>query len=307
VTEGANDGRTARAAKTRLFRRPSSPRSVGVRFQARFDQVLRARKSLLCIGLDPDPLLLPKGLRRLSERAGLAKFLEGIIAATSPYTAAYKMQLGAYLAFGPEGFAALAKLPRRIGPTRLRILDLKANDIANTMRLFHAGAFDRLGFDAVTVTPWLGWETLQPFAEDPDHGFFVVAHSSNPGAPDFQEIPTPRGPLWLAVIQEVRRLAQGNGNAGAVVGATYAEAIRLARQQLGNGVPILVPGVGAQGGQLSSVVRDGVDAHGRALLINASRSVIYASAGPDWKKAAAAEAKRMMDQINQLRAGIGTR
>ncbi|MCI4360530.1 MAG: orotidine-5'-phosphate decarboxylase [Thermoplasmata archaeon] len=280
---------------------------MGVRFQARFDQILRARKSLLCIGLDPDPMLLPKGLRRMSDRGALAKFLEGIVAATYPYAAAYKMQLGAYLAFGTDGIEALAKLPRRIGATRLRILDLKANDIANTMRLFHHGAFDRLGFDAVTVTPWLGWETLAPFAEDPDHGFFVVAHSSNPGAPDFQEIPTPRGPLWLAVIQEVRRMAQGNGNAGAVVGATYAEAIRLARQNLGNGVPILVPGVGAQGGQLSSVVRDGVDEHGRALLINASRSVLYASAGPDWKKAAGAEAKRMMEQINQLRSGLGTR
>jgi orotidine-5'-phosphate decarboxylase len=307
VTGGLNAGRPHGGGKTSLFRRPSSLRSVGARFQARFDQVVRARKSLLCIGLDPDPQLLPKGLRRLSDRAALAKFLEGIFVATSPFAAAYKMQLGAYLAFGTDGLDALAKLPRRIGASRLRILDLKANDIANTMRLVHDGVFDRLGFDAVTVTPWLGWETLAPFAEDPDHGFFVVAHSSNPGAPDFQEIPTPRGPLWLAVIQEVRRLALTNGNAGAVVGATYAEAIRLARQSLGNGVPILVPGVGAQGGQLSSVVRDGVDAHGRALLINASRSIIYASAGPDWKKAAGLEAKRMSDQINQLRAGIGTR
>jgi orotidine-5'-phosphate decarboxylase len=307
VTGGANAGRSPRGRKDKAFPPSFLPRSVGVRFQARFDQIVRARKSLLCIGLDPDPLLLPKQLRRLSDRTALAKFLDGIVAATSPWASAYKMQLGAYLAFGPEGMEALAKLPRRIGPTRLRILDLKANDIANTMRLVHDGVFDRYGFDAVTVTPWLGWETLAPFAEDPDHGFFVVAHSSNPGAPDFQEIPTPRGPLWLAVIQEVRRLALTNSNAGAVVGATYAEAIRLARQTLGNGVPILVPGVGAQGGQLSSVVRDGVDAHGRALLINASRSIIYASAGTDWKRAAGLEAKRMSEQINQLRAGIGTR
>jgi orotidine-5'-phosphate decarboxylase len=302
-----NDVAARRADKTRLFRRPSSPRSVGVRFQARFDQIVRARKSLLCIGLDPDPALLPKSLRRLSDRAALAKFLDGVLDATAPYASAYKMQLGAYLAFGTDGLEALGRLPRRIGATRLRILDLKANDIANTMRLVHDGVIDRLGFDAVTVTPWLGWETLAPFAEDPEHGFFVVAHSSNPGAPDFQEIPTPRGPLWLAVIQEVRRLALTNSNAGAVVGATYAEAIRLARQTLGNGVPILVPGVGAQGGQLSSVVRDGVDAHGRALLINASRSIIFASAGPDWKKAAGLEARRMCEQINQLRSGIGTR
>jgi orotidine-5'-phosphate decarboxylase len=278
---------------------------VASKYQVRFDRTLRARNSLLCVGLDPDPELLPKPLQRQSERTALARFLEGTIAATAPYCAAYKMQLGAYLAFGTVGFEALAKLPKRIGSTHLTILDLKANDIPNVMRLIHAGILERMGFDAVTITPWMGWETLQPFAEDGDHGFFVVAHSSNPGAPDFQEIPTPRGPLWLAVIGEVRRLFQSNGNAGAVVGATYADAIRVARQTLGNGVPILVPGVGAQGGQLSSTVRDGVDAHGRALLVNASRSVIYASAGPDWKKAAGEEARRLMVQINQLRAGIG--
>jgi orotidine-5'-phosphate decarboxylase len=280
---------------------------VALKFQARFDRILRARNSLVCVGLDPDLALFPKSLRKMGPAKALNRFLEGMVRATFPSAAAYKMQLASYLAFGPEGMDALARLPKRIGTTRLRILDLKANDIPNTMRQFRIGAFDQFGFDAVTVTPWLGWETIQPFAEDPDHGFFVVAHSSNPGAPDFQEIPTPRGPLWLAVIGEVRRLSQARGNAGAVVGATYADAIRVARQTLGNGVPILVPGVGAQGGQLSATVREGVDAHGQALLVNASRSILYASAGPDWKTAAAREAERMRVQINQLRAGIGTR
>jgi orotidine-5'-phosphate decarboxylase len=280
---------------------------VPSKFLARFDRILQARNSLVCIGLDPDPALFPNPLKRRPEPKALAEFLEGILRATLPFTAAYKMQLGAYLAFGPEGMAELARLTKRIGPTRIRILDLKANDIPNTMRLIRDGAFGRFGFDAVTVTPWLGWETMQPFLEDPSRGFFVVAHSSNPGAPDFQEIPTPRGPLWHAVVAEVRRLATNHGNAGVVIGATYAEAIRTARQTLGNGVPILVPGVGAQGGQLSSTVREGVDAHGRALLVSASRSVLYASAGTDWTRTAGDEAKRLRDQINQLRAGIGTR
>ncbi len=285
---------------------PADP-AVPLSFQARVDRILKARRSLLCVGLDPDPKLLPKPLARLSRRRALATFLEGIVSTTLPYTAAYKMQLGAYLAFGTDGLDALVRLPRRIGPTRLRILDLKANDIPNTMRLYRDGVFNELGFDAMTVTPWLGWETLAPFADDPEHGFFVVARSSNPGGPDFQEIPTPRGPLWHAVIGEVHRLAERHENAGAVVGATFAEAIRTARQTLGNGVPILVPGVGAQGGQLSTTVREGVDAHGRALLVNASRSVLYASAGPDWKEAAAHEARRLMVEINQLRAGLGKR
>jgi orotidine-5'-phosphate decarboxylase len=276
-----------------------------VKFLARVDRVLKARNSLVCVGLDPDPALFPKALKRMSARRGLERFLDGIVSATYPHAAAYKMQLGCYFPYGAEGIAVLEKLTRRIGPTRLRILDLKANDIPNVMRMFHDGAFKRLGFDAVTLSPWMGWETFEPFTADPDHGFFVVAHSSNPGAPDFQEIPTPRGPLWLAVVSEVRRLASAHGNAGVVIGATFSDAIRQGRQTLGNGVPMLVPGVGAQGGQLATAVREGVDARGRSLLISASRSILYASSGPDWKKAAGAEAERLKVQINQLRSGIG--
>ena len=278
-----------------------------MKFQAKVDRVLKARNSLVCVGLDPDPGLFPRPLRRLSPRKGLDRFLEGIVRATYPHAAAYKMQLGCYLSYGGEGIEALGRITRRIGPSRLRILDLKANDIPNTMRFFRDAAFKRLGFDAITVTPWLGWETVEPLTADPSHGFFVVAHSSNPGAPDFQEIPTPRGPLWLATVGEVQRLAAAHGNAGAVVGATYSEAIRLARAALGNGVPILVPGIGAQGGQLATTVREGVDGHGRALLVSASRSILYASNGPDWKKAASAEAERLKVQINQLRTGLGKR
>ncbi|MCI4350151.1 MAG: orotidine-5'-phosphate decarboxylase [Thermoplasmata archaeon] len=280
---------------------------MALKFQAKVDRILAARNSLLCVGLDPDLAQLPRSVRRGSETAVLTRFLNGVIDATYPVTAAYKMQLGAYLAFGPEGVALLPKLTHKIGPTRLKILDLKGNDIPNTMRMIRDGAFDRFGFDAITVTPWLGWETLTPFLDDPTHGVFVVAHSSNPGAADFQEIPTPRGPLWLAVVAEARKLADAHGNVGVVVGATYADAVRLARESLGNQVPILVPGVGAQGGQLSTTVREGADATGRALIVNASRSILYASNGPDWKKAAGSEAGRLSTQINQLRSGLSKR
>jgi len=249
---------------------------------------------------------MPKGVRRLPLRVQLERFLNGIVSATYPHAAAYKMQFASYLQYGPVGVAFLEKLSRRIGPTRLRILDLKANDIPNTLRMLRDGVFGRFGFDAITFTPWLGWETLQPFLDDPAHGVFVVAHSSNPGAIDFQEIPTPRGPLWLAVVGEVRRLAHANGNVGVVLGATFSDAFHAARTTLGNGIPILVPGIGAQGGSLATAVREGVDVHGRALLVNASRSILYASSGPDWKKAAATEAERLKVQINQLRAGLRT-
>jgi orotidine-5'-phosphate decarboxylase len=279
---------------------------VAQRFIDRMDRVLKARDSLLCVGLDPDPALLPKPLRGLPASRRLDRFLDGIVDATAPHAAAFKMQLATYLPYGESGIRALIRLPKKIGNTRLRILDLKANDIPNTMRFFRDAAFREMGFDAITVSPWLGWETLEPFHADSAHGVFVVAHSSNPGAVDFQEIPTPRGPLWLAVIGEVRRLAHAHGNVGAVVGATFSDAFRVARTTLGNTVPLLVPGIGAQGGTLATVVREGVDADGRALLVNASRSIIYASAGKDWKAAAGAEAARLKTQINQLRSGLRT-
>lgn len=276
------------------------------KFNQRVDKILAARDSLVCVGLDPDPALMPKAVRRLAPKPQLDRFLGGIIQATYPHAAAYKMQLGAYLQYGPTGLQVLAALPKKIGPTRLRILDAKVNDIPNVMRMYRDGAFARFGFDAVTVTPWLGWETLEPFVGDPAHGAFVLAHSSNPGALDFQEIPTPRGPLWLAVVAEVRRLAHAHGNLGVVIGATFSDAFRHARATLGNGIPILVPGIGAQGGSLATAVREGVDAHGRALIVNASRSILYASADASWKRAAGAEAARLKAQINQLRAALRT-
>ncbi len=275
------------------------------KFLVRLDRVLKARDSLLCVGLDPDPTQFPKPLKHLAPPKALERFVEGVISATFPHAAAYKAQLGSYLAFGPEGMAVLGRIARRIGPTRIKILDVKANDIPNTMRLFRRGTFEEFGFDAITVTPWLGWETLQPFLEDTSRGVFVVAHSSNPGAEDFQEIPTPRGSLWLAIVAEVKRLATTYGNVGVVVGATYADAVRVSRETLGNHVPILVPGVGPQGGQLSTTVREGADSAGRALLVNVSRTILFASGGTDWKAAARREAERLRQQINQLREGLG--
>ncbi len=275
-----------------------------LRFIDRVDRILKARDSLVCVGLDPDPALLPKPIRRVPAARRLDRFLGGIIDATYDHAAAYKMQLGSYLAYGEAGIRTLGHLSGRIGPTRLRILDLKANDIPNTMRMFRRASFDELGFDAVTVTPWLGWESLGPFLEDPARGVFVVAHSSNPGSVDFQEIPTPRGPLWLAVVGEARRLAHTHGNVGVVVGATFSDAFRTARSALGNKIPILVPGIGAQGGSLATAVREGVDSEGRALLVSASRSILYAASDTTWKKAAGDEAARLKVQVNQLRAGL---
>lgn len=275
-------------------------------FIDRVDRILKRQDTLLCVGLDPEPTRLPRPLRRLSAIAGVEKFLNGIIRATLPHAAAYKMQLASFLAYGPDGLELLGRLAKRIGPERLRILDQKANDIPNVMRIYRDAAFRTFGFDAITVTPYFGWDSLEPFRADPRHGIFVIGHSSNPGAPDFQEIPTPRGPLWQAVVAEVKEIALRHGNAGIVVGTTYSDAARIARGILGNSIPILAPGIGAQGGTLTAAVREGTDSRGRALLIGASRSILYASDAANWATAAGAEAARLKNQINQLRAGAHT-
>ena len=275
---------------------------VPAKFLQRVDKLLAARNSLLCVGIDPDPEQMPRSLRRIPPATQLTRFVSGILSATRPFCSAYKVQLGSYLGYG---------LPRPQDARRASQADrLDALFGSSTSKPTISRTSCACSATASSVgwammrsrSPhgW-GWETLAPFFEDASKGIFVVAHTSNPGAPDFQEIPTPRGPLWLAIVAEVRRLAHAHGNLGVVVGAPYSDAIRAARGALGNSIPILVPGVGSRGGALATAVRDGVDGHGRQASISASRSIIYASTGPDWKRAAGVEARRMMIQINQLR------
>ncbi|EQD54836.1 orotidine 5'-phosphate decarboxylase [mine drainage metagenome] len=271
-------------------------------FLDRLDHVLCETNSLVSVGLDPDPARTPSPLRGQSRTRQLDAFLGGIVGATRPYVSAYKMQLAAYWSYGAAGFAALERVVRKIGPRRIKILDLKANDIPNTMRLLADGAFDVFGFDAITVTPWVGWESLVPVAARPDRGYFVVAHTSNPGSRDFQEIRHGSSPLWIEIVRTVGRLSRKNGNAGVVIGATDPRAVAQARAALGERGAILLPGIGAQRGDLAASISGGVDRHGRGLLAAASRSIVYASSKSDWRAAAGLEARRLRDDINDLRA-----
>ncbi len=284
------------------YRAPRDAGSVPPAFLDRLDHILCETNSLVSVGLDPDPARMPSPLRRVGAAPQLEKFLDGIVDATRPYVAAYKMQLAAYWSYGAPGFGALERVVRRIGPDRTKILDLKANDIPNTMRLLANGAFERFGFDAITVTPWLGWESLAPLADHPEHGFFVVAHTTNPGARDFQEIRRRNGPLWMEIVRGVGRLARRQGNAGVVIGATRPQAVAQARAALGARTAILLPGIGAQRGDLAGSIRAGIDRNGRGLLASASRSILYASSASDWRTAAADEARRLRDEINDLRS-----
>lgn len=262
-------------------------------FFERLDTVVRERGTCLCVGLDPDPGKTPVPLKNADPVEALRLFLEGIVEATRDHAAAYKFQLAAFLAHGPEGMALIPPLVRRIGPERIRIMDLKAGDFPNTMRLYAQGVFDRFGFDALTASPYLGWETIEELGKDRNKGVYVLAHTSNPGSKDFQERTTSDGrPLWEDVLSGLQERA-GNGNLGAVVGATFPEAMGHARAALGPSVPILAPGVGAQGGDVEATLQRGRGSSAGGLLISSSRSILFASSKDDWKKAAATEAERL--------------
>ncbi|MEM0129600.1 MAG: orotidine-5'-phosphate decarboxylase [Thermoplasmata archaeon] len=266
-------------------------------FFARAAGAARGRRAVLCVGLDPDPDRRPLPLRSRGPQASLGPFLRGIVRATRSVAAAYKLQLASYLAHGAAGLRALEQVRASLGDGVLTILDGKASDVPSTMRLLRRAAFDRWRFDAVTATPWMGWDGIEALAEDPARGVFVVAHSSNAGSADLQDPPGARRPAWLSVLEGVRRLARRRPNVGAVVGATYPAAVARARRILGPRIPILLPGVGAQGGDLGASVGEGIGSVPGSLWVSSSRSILYASDGPDWAEAARREAERLADAI----------
>ncbi|MBI2166377.1 MAG: orotidine-5'-phosphate decarboxylase [Chloroflexi bacterium] len=252
-------------------------------------------RSLLCVGLDPDPaqMALPD----------VAEFNRAIIEATSDLVCAYKPNLAFYEALGVPGLLALEKTLQHIPSHIVTIGDAKRGDVQPSSRFYARAMFDRWGFDAVTVIPYLGSDSLEPFLERPEKGVFVLCRTSNPGAREFQDLELTgleweRRPLFEFVA--LRAAAwDTHGNVGLVVGATYPEEIKHLRE-LCPDMPLLIPGVGAQGGALETAVRYGVDRNGRRAIINASRSVLYASRDrASFAEAARREALRVRDLINE--------
>jgi orotidine-5'-phosphate decarboxylase len=253
----------------------------------------RENRSLLCVGLDPDPTMMPEGLDILS-------FNKAIINATSELVCAYKPNIAFYEALGRVGLDALKSTRDYIPENIPVIIDAKRGDIGNTARAYARGLFDYYGFDAATVNPYLGYDALEPFIHYRDRGIFVLCRTSNASAIDFQSLlsETGSGPRMLFEIV-ADKVNQWNkyGNLGLVVGATYPGELKLIRQRYPE-MPLLIPGVGAQGGELSQVVSYGVDAVRCRTIINSSRQIIYASKGKDFSAAAGRAAKELRDKIN---------
>jgi len=269
-------------------------------FLERLLEVCRAQNSLLCVGLDPIPEQLPEGVHDKPDP--ILAFNQAIVEATAGWAAAYKPNIAFYEALGPAGLNTLRCTISFIHRQAhaLVIVDAKRNDVGHTSAAYARAVFDLLDADAVTLNPYLGSDALAPFLERPDRGCFILCRTSNPGAGEFQDLLVDGRPLYQVVAQRVRQW-NTRGNCGLVVGATFPEEMGRVRA-LCPELPFLIPGVGAQQGDLSRAVQAGADRQGERILVNVARTILYASAGPDFAAAAARVAQDTWAAINQARA-----
>ncbi|MBF6590794.1 MAG: orotidine-5'-phosphate decarboxylase [Ktedonobacterales bacterium] len=296
--------------------------------------------TLLCVGLDGELERMPAVVRagagagEDAAEAALVAFHQGIVEATADLVCAFKPNSAFFEAHGPAGMRALQRIIAFIHDRYSEVpvlLDAKRGDVGSTSQAYARAAFEVYDADAITLQPYLGAEALRPFLERADRGLFILCRTSNPRAGEFQDLrvsrdlgqtsphagasldstasslrPVPSDqsepppPLYLYLARRVAETWNGQGNCGLVVGATYPRELAAVRAAVGD-LPILVPGIGAQGGAIAASVRAGRDSRGHGLLLSASRGVLYASTGPDYAEAARREATRLRDEIERAR------
>lgn len=268
-------------------------------------QAWERNRSLVCVGLDPEPARLPVHLRE--QPNAIFAFCRAIVDATADLVCCFKPQIAHFAAHRAED--ALERVIahiHKVHPGVPVILDAKRGDIGSTAKHYVTEAFDRYGADAVTVNAYLGRDALQPFLDRADKGVVILCHTSNPGARDLQELAVadPTGtsrPLYQHVAQLVARDWNGNGNCALVVGATFPQELAQVRAIVGDTMPLLIPGVGAQGGDVQAVVHNGKNTQGTGLIVSSSRTILYASGAADFADAARQAAQALRDEINRYR------
>ena len=266
-------------------------------FVERLNSASQANESLVCVGLDPDPELMAI--------ADVAEFNARIVDATRDLVCAYKPNFPFYEALGIPGLVALERTVahiRDVAPDVVLIADCKRGDIGSTNKMYARALFDTWGFDAATVNAWGGGDSIEPYLEYGDRGVIVWCRSSNPGASEFQDVPVKfmgaSVPLfeWMAI--KASEWNQASSNVGLVAGATYPSELAVVRNRC-RGMPILVPGIGSQGGDLDASLKHGLDVDSPNVLISSSRGITYASRDPDsFPEAARRAASRLRDEIN---------
>ncbi len=275
-------------------------------FDPSFEQHLRQRvatsDSLVCVGLDPAIERLPAGVE--ATPSGVVEFCAQLIAATADYAAAFKPNLGFFVGLGRTGLDALWQVRQAIPAGIPVILDCKVGDIGTTAGAYAHGWFEEFDFDAITVNPYLGEDSIAPFLQDPARGVFILCKTSNPGSGDFQDLPIESEPSRSLFLDVATRCKEWNSrylaSIGLVVGATYPDQLRAVRTTCPEQT-ILLPGLGAQGGDIQQAIDAGTDASGLGLLCSASRSIMYASSSDDYAHAARESARALRDSINVCR------
>jgi orotidine-5'-phosphate decarboxylase len=265
-------------------------------FVARLYAAARRHQSLLCVGLDPELEKIPAHIRALPQP--LFEFNRRIVDATADLACCFKPQFAHYAALGAEDqLLATIRYIHELHPGLPVILDSKRGDIGSTAAKYAQESFERYGADAVTVNPYLGSDSVEPYLAWRDRGVIVLCRTSNPGARDFQDLAADGKRLYRHVAERVAQEWNRNGQCMLVIGATYPEELAEIRAVVG-AVPFLVPGVGAQGGDVAAAVRAGRTADGFGLVINSSRGIIYAGSGEGFAEAAREAARQLRDQIN---------
>ncbi|MES2971045.1 MAG: orotidine-5'-phosphate decarboxylase [Patescibacteria group bacterium] len=273
-------------------------------FQQKLQDMVAKNNSLLCIGLDPDLEKLPDIIR--SKPNPLFEFNKAIIDVTADLACTFKPNPAFYEAYGSDGVVQLkmtADYLRQNYPDIPILLDTKRADIGNSNLGYAKYAFDYIQADAITLPPYMGGESLRPFFEWKDKGFFILVRTSNPGSGEFQDLMIDGKPLYEHVAQSVTSKWNQNGNCMLMVGATYPKELADLRRIAGGDMPILIAGLGAQGGDVKAAIEAGIGDNGQGLVANASRSIIYASNGEDFAEAARVAAQKMRDEINEYRKG----
>ena len=256
--------------------------------------------TLVCVGLDPEPAKFPA--KFAGNPDAVFAFCRDIADATAEYACAFKPQIAHFAALGAED--ALQRLIAHLQqahPGIPVILDSKRGDIGSTAQHYASEAFDRYRADAVTVNPYLGRDSVQPFLDRADKGVVILCRTSNPGAADLQDLDVGGRPLYQRVAEKIAGEWNGNGNCALVVGATWPAQLKEVRAIVGDDVPFLVPGVGAQGGDVEAVVTNAKSTDGTGMMVSSSRAILYASKGADYAEAAANAARELRDQINRFR------
>ena len=282
----------------------STPSATNQTFGARLNQRAAAVDSLICIGLDPAIGRMPDGIPDTAD--GVIEFCERLVDATADLALAYKPNLAFFLAYGADGLDALYTIRDMIPADIPVVLDCKVGDIGSTASAYATAWFDELDVDAITVHPYLGEDSLEPFLERPDKGVIVLTKTSNPGSGDLQDkvLADAQCPLYQYVATRAAAWdAAYPATVGLVVGATWPDQLEQIRS-LAPSMPILLPGLGTQGGDLAGSLRAGLASDGTGLLCSSSRGIMYASQGEDFADAARAAATQMRDDINAVRRTV---